>query len=121
MTARTARARRKHPMAPPLMCSAVLGGLIAFVDVRVLEELWPTLLALFISCFLVTWLWPSRWITVSFTHSIMMWLAFAWVRVPWWTHPDEVGAHDFSVGVVVVPALLGAVLAAKVQEKRGKV
>jgi len=110
----------KHPIARTLIPSIPIGALIGYVDVQVLEDFWPTMLALFIAAFFITYLTPSRWLSTAFTLTCMMWIAFAWVRVPWWDHPDEVGAFPYSAALVVLPSFFGAVLAAQIQCKRGK-
>jgi hypothetical protein len=73
-----------------------------------------------VAAFCIVWFLPSRWISVGFTLTVMVWLAYAWARVPWWEHPDEVDAQAYSAGLAAMAAFAGALAAGRIQSARGK-
>lgn len=95
--------------------SVIAGGVIGVADVTTMASPWPSVAALAVAAFLIALLYPSRWLAVAATLTLVMWLAHIWVRANWWWHPDECGPHDWTGVLAAVPSLAGAMLAGVIQ------
>lgn len=112
--------RKKHAWSWVLLCVVPVGVVIGCADVLYWEPVWPVVLATLLASFVLTLLMPTRWLGVAVTLSFLVWGAYAWVRVPWWPHPDEVGQNTYSVVIVAVCAFFGAMTGAALQRVRGR-
>lgn len=109
----------KHSLLVTLLVTVPVGAAIGVVDVLYVAPVWPMLLAQFAAAFITVWFLPTRWISTAFSLSVMVWLAYFWVRSTWWDHPDELDPHDYAAAFAALSAFAGAIIAARIQVRRG--
>lgn len=112
--------RQKHPIMIGVVLSLIAGGIIGGVDVLTMESVWPCAFALLGAAFMITWFVPTRWLSVACTLFLMVSLWHLYVRVPWWSHPQEKAPHEWAALLAAVPALGGAALASLTRQLQRK-